>query len=84
MSADSVTSEDLFTAYLQMCGAKDWQSEPQRRFQLRAAELMLEIHQVTPARHLDRENGYDSGKRGYRHVMLVGLDEASGAGEDAF
>ena len=75
MAADCVTSEGLFHGYLQMCSAKDWQSEPEKRFQRRAAELMLELHQAMRSEHLARENGYDSGKRGYRHVMLVGMDE---------
>jgi hypothetical protein len=84
MSADNVTSEELFNGYLQMCAAKDWASEPQRRFQQRAADLMLEIHQAVPSKHVGRTNGYDDGKRGYLHVMLVCMDAIEVGGNDPF
>jgi putative DNA primase/helicase len=72
---DCITSEDLFTAYLQMCSAKDWASEPQRRFQLRANDLMLEVHQAMRSKHLDRDNREDSGQRGYAKVTLCNLED---------
>jgi putative DNA primase/helicase len=74
LSIDNVTSEELFTGYRQMCAAKDWASEPQRRFQMRAADLMLEVHQAMPSKHLNRANRDDSGCRGYRNVRLVAVD----------
>ena len=82
LSADCVTSENLFRGYLQVCGAKDWQSEPERRFQQRAAELMLELHQAVAVKHLERQNREESGKRGYRNVMLVSMDETEAFGHD--
>jgi P4 family phage/plasmid primase-like protien len=72
---DCITSEALFNAYLQMCSSKDWASEPQRRFQLRANDLMLEVHQAMRSKHLDRDNREDSGQRGYAKVTLCNLED---------
>ena len=83
MSADTITSEELFAAYLQMCSSKDWASEPQRRFERRAADLMLEVHQANKSVHLDRENREDAGKRGYRNVCLCNIEDAV-LGEEPF
>jgi putative DNA primase/helicase len=76
MAADSISTEELFQAYLQMCGNKEWASEPEKKFQRRAAELMLEVHQAIPTKHLNRSDRDDSGTRGYLRVMLYRLDEA--------
>ena len=73
MAADCITSEELYNAYLQMCSYRNWSCEPERSFQLRAAELMTEIHQAQRSNHIHRDKD-DQGSRGYRNVMLHSLD----------
>jgi putative DNA primase/helicase len=76
MAADNITTSELFEGYLRMCSEKEWTSEPEKRFQRRAAELMLEVHQAIPTNHLNRSNREDSGHRGYLRVAFHRLDEA--------
>lgn len=75
MAADCITRSELFEAYLQLCGAKEWSPEPNNRFQRRAAELMLELHQATATEHLHRDNREDSGDRGWIRVVFTGLHD---------
>lgn len=74
MTSDSVTSDELYHAYLQMCSYKEWSPEPEKRFQRRASDLMLEIHQAMKSNNLGRSGEGDSGQRGYLKVTLVFLD----------
>lgn len=71
MSADCITTEELYAAYMAMCSGKEWGPEPEKRFQRRAAELMLEIHQAIPSNHIARENQGQEGSRGYMKVTLT-------------
>lgn len=77
MGADCITRAELFEAYLQMCGNKEWSPEPNKRFQTRASDLMLEIHQATPTQHLNRESRDDGGDRGWVRVVFTGLHDVS-------
>jgi hypothetical protein len=74
MTSDSITTEELYDAYLQMCSHKEWSPEPEKRFQMRAADLMLEIHQAMRSNHVNRKNREESGQRGFMKVNLVFVD----------
>ena len=80
MGADTITRSELFEAYLQLCGAREWSPEPSKRFQTRATDLMLEIHQSTVSQHLNRQNHDDGGDRGWIRVMLTGLHDLDSQG----
>jgi len=54
-----------------MCNNKEWGPEPEKRFQKRAAELMLEIHQAIPSKHIHRSDGQQQEARGYMKVTLT-------------
>lgn len=71
MSSDCITTEELYAAYMTMCNNKEWGPEPEKRFQKRAAELMLEIHQAIPSNHINRGNSGQEGLRGYMKVTLT-------------
>lgn len=74
MAADNITSDELYEAYLQMCNHKEWSVEPQKRFERRAAELMLEIHQAVKTNHITRVDGENQQVRGYMRVTLVPIE----------
>jgi len=76
MSSDSITSEELYAAYMAMCSNKEWGPEPDKRFQRRAAELMLEIHQAIPSNHIHRSDGQQQQARGYMKVVLTSSEMA--------
>ena len=76
MSSDSITSEELYAAYMAMCNNKEWGPEPDKRFQRRAAELMLEIHQAIPSNHIHRSDGQQQQARGYMKVVLTSSEMA--------
>jgi P4 family phage/plasmid primase-like protien len=71
MSSDCITTEELYSAYMTMCNNKEWGPEPEKRFQKRAAELMLEIHQAIPSNHIHRSDGQQQQSRGYMKVTLT-------------
>lgn len=74
MSCDCITTDELYQGYLQMCNSREWSPEPERRFQRRAADLMLEIHQAVPSNHLRRQDDDGNDLRGYMKVTLINID----------
>ena len=74
MGCDCITTEELYNGYLQMCSSKEWSPEPEKRFQRRVADLMLEIHQAVPTNHLRKGNGEEGQQRGYMKVMLATVE----------
>jgi phage/plasmid-associated DNA primase len=74
MSCDCITTDELYHAYLQMCNSREWSPEPEKRFQRRAADLMLEIHQAVPTKHLRKEGREGEDLRGYMKVTLTTVD----------
>jgi len=74
MGCDCITTEELYNGYLQMCSSKEWSPEPEKRFQRRVADLMLEIHQAVPTKHLRKGSGEDAEQRGYMKVMLATVE----------
>lgn len=74
MGCDCITTDELYTGYLQMCSSREWSPEPERRFQRRAADLMLEIHQAVPSNHIRRQGDDGNDLRGYMKVTLTNAD----------
>jgi hypothetical protein len=72
--ADTVTSDDLFDAYCQLCNANGWNMENETKFARRAKDLMTQIHSAGYSKHLNREGKFGIGQRGYTNVQLIDLE----------
>jgi phage/plasmid-associated DNA primase len=66
---DCVTSAELFAAYLAFCDGRGWSPLSQRAFEMKAKDLMVQIHRACPTNKINRENK-TGGQRGYQGVLL--------------
>ena len=66
---DCVTATELFAAYLAFCDERGWTPLSQRAFEMKAKDLMVQIHRACPSKHVNRE-GMASGQRGFQGVVL--------------
>ena len=74
---DCVTSTELFAAYLAFCDERGWAPLSQRGFEMKAKDLMVQIHRACPTNKLNRTD-HVGGQRGYQGVVLK---TEQGAGE---
>ncbi|HWI59782.1 MAG TPA: phage/plasmid primase, P4 family, partial [Bacillota bacterium] len=77
---DAITSEELFAAYLTFCDERGWSALSQRAFEMKAKDLMVQIHRACPSKHVRRE-GMAADQRGYQGVVLKSA-ELVGCGEE--
>jgi P4 family phage/plasmid primase-like protien len=68
-TVDTVTSEELFRAYLTFCDGHGWVAMAQRSFEMKAKDLMVQLHRAVPSEHVTREGGKRR-SRGYTCVCL--------------
>jgi P4 family phage/plasmid primase-like protien len=66
---DSITSADLFTAYLAFCDERSWAPQTQRSFEMKAKDLMVQLHRACASKNLNRKDG-GAGQRGFQGVVL--------------
>jgi P4 family phage/plasmid primase-like protien len=64
--ADHITSEGLFTVYLEMCEERGWQPLAQRTFLLRADEILTMELRAVKGNHF----GENRGKKGWAGVVI--------------
>jgi phage/plasmid-associated DNA primase len=80
---DCVTSTELFAAYLAFCDERGWTPLSQRAFEMKAKDLMVQIHRACPNKHVRRE-GLAADQRGFQGVVLksgdAGGESEGGAG----
>jgi len=72
---DCVTSTDLFAAYLAFCDERGWSPLSQRAFEMKAKDLMVQLHRACPTNKINRENKA-GGQRGYQGVVLKTAENA--------
>lgn len=71
---DCVTSAELFAGYLAFCDERGWTPLAQRAFEMKAKDLMVQIHRACPSNKITR--GDRGQQRGYQGVLLkTGGDE---------
>jgi phage/plasmid-associated DNA primase len=79
---DCITSTDLFAAYLAFCDERGWGPLSQRAFEMKAKDLMVQIHRACPTNKVNRVD-HVGGQRGYQGVLLkTAADSVSEAKED--
>ena len=66
---DCVTSTDLFAAYLAFCDERGWTPLSQRAFEMKAKDLMVQIHRACPTNKVNRVD-HIGGQRGFQGVVL--------------
>ncbi len=66
---DCITSSDLFTAYLAFCDERGWAPQTQRGFEMKAKDLMVQLHRACPSKNLNRKDGGNA-QRGFQGVTL--------------
>jgi P4 family phage/plasmid primase-like protien len=66
---DCITSQELFTAYLSFCDERGWTPLAQKSFEVKAKDLMVQIHRACPSNKLNRKEGVGA-QRGYQGVVL--------------
>ena len=66
---DCITSTDLFAGYLAFCDERGWSPLSQRGFEMKAKDLMVQIHRACPSKHVRRE-GLAADQRGFQGVVL--------------
>jgi hypothetical protein len=66
---DCITATDLFSAYLTFCDERGWSPLSQRAFEMKAKDLMVQVHRACPTKHLNQKEGF-GGQRGYQGVTL--------------
>jgi P4 family phage/plasmid primase-like protien len=66
---DCITSADLFTAYLAFCDERGWAPQTQRSFEMKAKDLMVQLHRACASKNLHRKDG-GPGRRGFQGVVL--------------
>jgi phage/plasmid-associated DNA primase len=66
---DCVTAAELFAAYLAFCDERGWSPLSQRAFEMKAKDLMVQIHRACPSKNLSRKDGI-GGQRGFQGVVL--------------
>jgi P4 family phage/plasmid primase-like protien len=79
---DCITSTDLFAAYLAFCDERGWSPLSQRAFEMKAKDLMVQIHRACPTNKVNRVD-HIGGQRGYQGVVLktAGITEEVKEGE---
>ena len=50
-----MTATELFAAYLAFCDERGWTPLSQRAFEMKAKDLMVQIHRACPSKHVKRE-----------------------------
>jgi P4 family phage/plasmid primase-like protien len=65
---DCITSTDLFAAYLAFCDGRGWTPLSQRGFEMKAKDLMVQIHRACPTNKINRDK--TGAQRGYQGVVL--------------
>ncbi len=73
---DCVTSTDLFAAYLAFCDERGWTPLSQRAFEMKAKDLMVQIHRACPTNRINRVD-HAGGQRGFQGVVLKTAETAS-------
>ena len=73
---DCVTSSELFAAYLTFCDGRGWTPLAQRAFEMKAKDLMVQVHRACPTNKISRE-GHNGMQRGFQGVMLKTSEAAS-------
>ena len=66
---DCITSIDLFAGYLAFCDERGWSPLSQRGFEMKAKDLMVQLHRACPSKNLSRKDGL-GGQRGFQGVVL--------------
>jgi phage/plasmid-associated DNA primase len=77
---DCITSTELFAAYLAFCDERGWSPLSQRAFEMKAKDLMVQIHRACPSKHVNRE-GLANGQRGFQGVVLKQAADPGGESE---
>ena len=72
---DCVTSTDLFAAYLAFCDERGWTPLSQRAFEMKAKDLMVQIHRACPTNRINRVD-HAGGQRGFQGVVLKTAETA--------
>ena len=81
---DWVTSTELFAGYLAFCDERGWSPLAQRAFEMKAKDLMVQIHRACPSKNLSRKEGF-GGQRGFQGVVLKqGAEVESGGHHGPF
>jgi len=78
---DCVTSTDLFAGYLAFCDERGWTPLSQRGFEMKAKDLMVQIHRACPTNRINRVD-HAGGQRGYQGVVLKAAEPAAGEKEE--
>lgn len=81
---DCITSAELFAGYLTFCDGRGWTPLAQRAFEMKAKDLMVQVHRAGPTNKISRE-GHNGFQRGYQGVILKTAEaegEERGNGEN--
>jgi P4 family phage/plasmid primase-like protien len=73
---DCVASTDLFAAYLAFCDERGWTPLSQRAFEMKAKDLMVQIHRACPTNRINRED-HAGGQRRFHGVVLKTAETAA-------
>ena len=73
---DCVASTDLFAAYLAFCDERGWTPPSQRAFEMKAKDLMVQIHRACPTNRINRGD-HAGGQRGFQGVVLKTAETAA-------
>ena len=79
---DCVTTTDLFAAYLAFCDERGWSPLSQRAFEMKAKDLMVQIHRACPTNKINRVD-HVGGQRGYQGVVLKTAENGGGGKEES-
>ena len=77
---DCITSIDLFAGYLAFCDERGWSPLSQRGFEMKAKDLMVQLHRACPSKNLSRKDGL-GGQRGFQGVVLKHTSAIGDEGE---
>lgn len=64
---DSISSRDLYMAYFDSCENRGWTPTSQRSFEMRASDLLIQIHRAELHRH---HKGDTDSPRGYKGIVV--------------
>ncbi len=67
---DYITTDSLYTAYLEYCDVRGWRSDTRRNWEMKCSDLMEQIHKTTSCSIWVENEQMKKYLKGYRYVTL--------------